>query len=88
MTEAKEGHRPLLIGVAGGTASGKTSICDLIARSLGVRCSVISTDSFYKGLTEEQIKNVVDYNFDHPSAIDFDLILEIMQDLMAGKTVE
>jgi uridine kinase len=48
-----------VIGVAGGTASGKTTVCDAIMQRLHDQCAVlISQDSFYKGLTPEQIANV------------------------------
>ena len=48
-----------VIGVAGGTASGKTTVCDAIMQRLHDQCAVlISQDAFYKGLTPEQIANV------------------------------
>lgn len=54
-------HRtdPFLIGVAGGTASGKTTVCDEIMQRLHDQCVVmLSQDSFYRCLTEEEKKNV------------------------------
>lgn len=54
-------HRtdPFLIGVAGGTASGKTTVCDQIMQRLHDQCVVIlAQDSFYRCLTEEEKKNV------------------------------
>lgn len=48
-----------VIGVAGGTASGKTTVCDLIMQRLHEQCVVIlSQDSFYRGLTDQELKNV------------------------------
>ena len=54
-------------GVAGGTASGKTSVCKKIAELVGdKRVVIISQDSYYKNLTKEDLMNVKRYNFDHP----------------------
>jgi uridine kinase len=63
-----------LIGVAGGTASGKTSVCRKIMEALeqvnssNQRVVMISQDSFYKNLTRREIAlaNIGEYNFDHP----------------------
>ena len=56
-----------LIGVAGGTASGKTSVCKEIMRILdGKRVAILSLDSFYRSLTEDEHANVATYNFDSP----------------------
>ena len=78
-TAAVNGHRsssrgPFLIGVAGGTASGKTSVCRKIMEALeqvnssNQRVVMICQDSFYKNLTRQQIAlaNIGEYNFDHP----------------------
>lgn len=73
---------PFIIGVAGGTASGKTSVCELIMSSLrDQRVAVISQDSFYKPLTQEEKERVAEYNFDHPNAFDWDLLSETMSKL-------
>lgn len=65
---------PFLIGVAGGTASGKTTVCHKIMEALeqvnssSQRVVMISQDSFYKNLTSSEIAvaNKGEYNFDHP----------------------
>jgi pantothenate kinase-related protein Tda10 len=50
---------PLLIGVAGGTASGKTTVCENIQKSMADdRVVILSMDNFYKPLTDEQKENV------------------------------
>lgn len=75
---------PFIIGVAGGTASGKTSVCDIIISSLkDHRVSLISQDSFYRPLTEEEKEraNDADYNFDHPDAFDWDLLHQTIEAL-------
>lgn len=67
--------QPFLIGVAGGTASGKTSVCHKIIELLDQsspncrqRVVMISQDSFYKNLDEDEIAraDLGEYNFDHP----------------------
>ncbi|XP_023246167.1 probable uridine-cytidine kinase isoform X1 [Copidosoma floridanum] len=90
--------KTFLIGVAGGTASGKSTVCKRIMEKLGqvdkdhterqVVC--ISQDSFYKDLTPaEKIKaEKGQYNFDHPDAFDNDLILKSLQDILAGNKCE
>ena len=70
------------IGMGGGTASGKTSICKLLKKSLGNDILVLSMDSFYLGLPAEMDSR--DYNFDHPDAIDWPLLLKIIEKLKAG----
>lgn len=59
-----------LIGVVGGTASGKTSVCKSIMKELGdCGVAILSLDSFYRSLSEEEIKNVSNYDFDVPGMI-------------------
>eukprot|EP00826_Nyctotherus_ovalis_P029507 TRINITY_DN2332_c0_g1_i10.p1 TRINITY_DN2332_c0_g1~~TRINITY_DN2332_c0_g1_i10.p1 ORF type:complete len:402 (+),score=116.74 TRINITY_DN2332_c0_g1_i10:162-1367(+) len=78
--------KPLVIGVAGGTASGKTSICHIIMEQIGKgQCVLLQLDSFYKPLTEEENKNLQSYNFDHPNALDFDLVDKCLQRLVESK---
>jgi len=82
---------PFVIAVAGGTASGKTSVCDIIVRDLGLdqsRVAIISQDCFYKPLSKADQLNVKEYNFDHPNAFDFDLIDETFKDLHEGKAIK
>jgi len=60
---------PMIIGVAGGSASGKTTVCDIIVNNLSnKRVVVISQDSFYKCLSadEKKLASECEYDFDHP----------------------
>lgn len=79
---------PLIIGVCGGSASGKTSLCKSIHDSLGIDCSMISVDSFYKDLTQSQLNDVSNYNFDHPDAFGFDELLSALKKLKNNESVE
>mmetsp|Transcript_8847 Transcript_8847/g.26519 ORF Transcript_8847/g.26519 Transcript_8847/m.26519 type:complete len:510 (+) Transcript_8847:174-1703(+) len=88
---ASRRHRsqPFFIGVAGGTASGKTTVCDLVKQRLNDQCVVmLSQDSFYRGLTDEELENVTEYNFDAPEAFDVESMLECMLALRNMKAVE
>ncbi|KAF9663605.1 hypothetical protein SADUNF_Sadunf17G0068800 [Salix dunnii] len=62
--------QPFVIGVSGGTASGKTTVCDMIIQQLhDHRVVLVNQDSFYRGLTAEESKRVHEYNFDHPDCV-------------------
>ncbi|KAK2841155.1 hypothetical protein Q7C36_012734 [Tachysurus vachellii] len=90
-------RQPFLIGVAGGTASGKSSVCGKIMELLGQnkidhhqrQVAILSQDSFYKVLTPEQKAKALkgQFNFDHPDAFDNELIIKTLWDIMEGRTV-
>jgi uridine kinase len=80
--------KPFVIGLAGGSACGKTSVADIILKLSGVQsCSRITMDSYYKNLTDEQYENISEYNFDHPNAFDFDLLFQHLNSLLSGREV-
>jgi len=81
--------RPFIIGVCGGTASGKTSVCEDILRKLeNQRVVIISQDSFYCSLDKTVLENVGTYNFDHPNAFDWPLLQDVLGGIKAGKRVD
>ncbi|KAM4877124.1 uridine-cytidine kinase 1 isoform 2-T2 [Thomomys bottae] len=90
--------RPFLIGVSGGTASGKSTVCEKIMELLGQnevdhrqrKLVILSQDRFYKVLTAEQKAKALkgQYNFDHPDAFDNDLMHKTLKNIVEGKTVE
>jgi len=82
---------PLVIGVTGGTASGKTTVCRKIIEKLGIPWVVmISMDRFYRELTpEEHVKaNNREFNWDHPDAFDWKLFQRTIKDIRTGQSVE
>nr|CAI5857296.1 unnamed protein product [Callosobruchus analis] len=82
---------PFVIGICGGSASGKTTVAQKIIESLGVPwVTLLSMDSFYKVLNEKQhdMAGRNEYNFDHPDAFDFDLLIATLQRLKEGRKVE
>lgn len=81
--------QPFVIGVAGGAASGKTTVCDMIIEQLrDQRVVLVNQESFYSNLTEEELAQVHEYNFDHPDAFDTENLLCCMENLKHGKAVD
>lgn len=79
----------LIIGIAGGTGSGKTTVVHQIMNELPeTEVGVISQDSYYKVNNNLSFEERALINFDHPRAIDFDLLVKHLKDLKAGKTIE
>ncbi|CAL8341935.1 unnamed protein product [Arctogadus glacialis] len=91
-------HSPFLIGVSGGTASGKSTVCGKIMELLGQnkvdhrqrKVAIVSQDSFYGVLTPDQKAKAVkgQYNFDHPDAFDNQLMYKTLKDIVEGRVVE
>jgi uridine kinase len=79
----------LIIGIAGGTGSGKTTVVNKIVQELPTdEVCVISQDSYYKATDNLSYEERTKINFDHPRAIDFELIIKHLKDLKAGKTID
>ncbi len=79
----------MIIGIAGGTGSGKTTLVRKIVEGFPVGCvAVIPQDSYYKDLSHIPVEIRRDTNFDHPNAFDWDLFIEQINDLRRGKTIE
>nr|CAH0098776.1 unnamed protein product [Daphnia galeata] len=82
---------PFVIGICGGSASGKTTVTNKIIESLGHPwVTLLSMDSFYKVLTDKQHHQAAknEYNFDHPDSFDFELLRKTLQRLKHFKSVE
>lgn len=79
----------LIIGIAGGTGSGKTTVVNQIINELPPNeVGVISQDSYYKNTSHLPFEERVKINFDHPKAIDFELLVAHLKELKQGKTIE
>lgn len=77
------------LGVAGGTGSGKTTVARAILSAVGPeRIAFLAQDSYYMDVEWESEQQLLDYNFDHPSALDNDLLVEHLKALKAGRDVE
>ena len=78
----------LIIGIAGGTGCGKTTVVDQILNELPEgEVGVISQDSYYKDTSHLSYDERVNINFDHPRSIDFDLLVEHLKALKAGDAI-
>jgi uridine kinase len=79
----------LVIGIAGGTGSGKTTVVNQIINELPEdEVCVISQDSYYKATDNLSYEERIKINFDHPRAIDFDLLETHISDLKSGKIIQ
>ena len=79
----------LIIGIAGGTGSGKTTVVHQIMNELPeTEVGIISQDSYYKENTNLSFDERALINFDHPRAIDFDLLVQHLQELKAGNNIK
>ncbi|MDX6747701.1 uridine kinase [Polaribacter sp. PL03] len=78
----------LIIGIAGGTGSGKTTVVNQIIKQLPTdEVCVISQDSYYNATDSLPYEERAKINFDHPRAIDFELIIKHLKALKTGKTI-
>lgn len=79
---------PLVLGIAGGTASGKTTVARKIHEAFASRVAFIDQDSYYRPLDHLSLEQRREVNFDHPDAFDSDLLVEHVKSLKAGKAIE
>ena len=80
---------PLVVGIGGGTASGKTTVANKIVNRLrGSRVVLIDQDSYYRDLSDLTFDERLEINFDHPDAFDTELLVSHLRMLKAGKAVE
>ncbi|AWZ38168.1 uridine kinase [Ligilactobacillus murinus] len=89
MSEAKKRPRPIIIGVTGGSGSGKTSVSRAIFDQLhGHSLMMLQEDSYYKSQDDIPFEERTKVNYDHPNAFDTDLLIEQLEDLLNWKTIE
>ena len=80
----------LIIGIAGGSGSGKTTVVREIARRMSPHehVTVIPQDSYYKDQGHLSMEERQALNFDHPDSIDWDLLVQHLRELKAGKAID
>ena len=76
----------ILIGIAGGTGSGKTTLTDHLASHFGADISVVHHDNYYK-FQDRPFEERCQQNYDHPDAFDTDRLIEDLQALKRGETI-
>ncbi|MDB4534448.1 uridine kinase [Vicingaceae bacterium] len=78
----------IIIGIAGGTGSGKTTVVNKIANSLPQEnVTILPQDAYYKDSSQLTFEQRQKINYDHPDSIDFELLLSHISDLKKGKPV-
>jgi uridine kinase len=81
-------NRPFIVGITGGSASGKTMFLrSLINAFLPEEISLVSQDNYYRPRNEQPVDENGIYNFDTPQSIDFELYAHHIKDLRSGKPV-
>jgi uridine kinase len=79
----------ILVGVAGGSGSGKTTVVEAILQNLRpLPVSVIHHDAYYRDLADRPFQERVDVNFDHPDALETELLVEHLSALRAGRGLD
>jgi uridine kinase len=81
------GRRPLVIGVAGGSGSGKTTVTRAIREAVGRDSVLIDQDAYYKDLAHLPLEERKRVNYDHPDAFDTDLMVAQLAELLAGRAI-
>jgi uridine kinase len=81
--------RPIVIGVAGGTGSGKTTVAHEILQRVGAeKITYIPHDAYYRDLSHLPSHARDRVNFDHPNSLETELLIEHLKELRAGRAVE
>ena len=82
--------KPVVIGIAGGTCSGKSSIANILIEEFKYTKSIniIKEDDYYKDQSDLPMEERVKTNYDHPLAFDNDLLIQHLNALMNGETIE
>jgi len=84
-----DGSEALVIGVAGGSGSGKTTVVRRIVDSLGdVAVTVLEHDRYYRDRLDLRLEERTSLNYDHPDSLETDLLVRHVRELRAGRAVE
>jgi len=89
MSRRTNGPGPVVIGVAGGSGSGKTTVVRRIIESLGDdQVTLLEHDRYYRDRSELRLEERAALNYDHPDALDTELMVRHLEELRAGRQVE
>lgn len=77
-----------VIGIAGGTGAGKTTVARLVTESVGESVMRIPLDNYYEDLSHLDLEEREEVNYDHPSAFEWELLREHLRELLEGRAVD
>ena len=81
--------RPLVVGIAGGTGSGKTTVAHKLAAAMPTgRCLTIEHDAYYRDQSHLSPEDRAKTNYDHPDSLETTLLVEHLRELRAGRAVD
>jgi len=78
----------IIVGIAGGTGSGKTTFAQALQAAMGEECVIISQDSYYVANWDLPFEERLKINYDHPDALEDELLIEHMKRLKRGETIQ
>ncbi len=82
-------RKPIIIGVAGGTASGKTTVAHRILEAVtGDHLAYLEHDAYYRDLSHLPLSERQSFNFDHPDSLENELLIAHLQTLLRGEAIE
>jgi len=82
-------RKPIIIGVAGGTASGKTTVAHRILEAVtGDHLAYLEHDAYYRDLSHLPLEERQSFNFDHPDSLENELLIDHLQALLRGEAIE
>lgn len=83
------GDRPVVIGIAGGSGSGKSTVITRIVESIGLdRICVLDHDAYYRDLSHLSFNDRTAFNFDHPNALETDLMRQHLDQLLEWQSIQ
>src|SRR6185295_12078691 len=89
MATSETGQNPLVIGVAGGSGSGKTTVVRRIIESIGNdQVTVLEHDRYYRDRNDLRLEERAALNYDHPDSLETDLMVRHVQELRGGRAIE
>lgn len=88
MSAPSSSSRPLVVGIAGGTGSGKTTVAHKLAASMPGRCVTIEHDAYYIDQGHLPPEDRARINYDHPASLESPLLVEHLRALRAGRGVD
>ncbi|SHH70615.1 uridine kinase [Halobaculum gomorrense] len=77
-----------VVGIAGGTGAGKTTVSRLITQRVADSVTRIPLDNYYRDLSHLDVEERAEVNYDHPEAFEWDLLCEHLEALLSGNSVE